>query len=479
MIAVISDLHFEEEASDVIHGKDGHGKLVFRRNLDPAAYYSFVDQMAEEVIRRKTREFELVIAGDLFDFNRTTLWFKDDLRPYVPMDKVSPALELKIINVLEAIAAEPAIKAGLTALRLLAQGRYRPISGSRELREERDFPAEKISIHYLVGNHDRLSNATPAVRGRIRELLGLEGDAPFAHTLLLDDPAVLIRHGHEYDGNNFAIDLTKAPNIPIEVPEEGYSEANFGDVVTIDIAVRLPYLFRRKYGDDAILKDRVLSSVYLRLLQFDDVRPQSALLDYLLDSSGGDFSAEEAWEKVVPVLQELLEEIVGNPFFRHWLSRRAKPWAPAELDAARRLLKLGAWRNRLAREASRKISHFMLGGETDRPELVAQREQLIQNGSIRLVLAGHTHAPQVSLIKADREADRFYINTGTWRNSIPSTPNGRTFGLIKTLTYVMLFSAKEDPKGPGRQFGSFDYWTGYTRHWTDQNDEGAETFPED
>src|SRR5947207_7324894 len=171
MIAVISDLHFEEEASDVIHGKDGHGKLVFRRNLDPAAYYSFVDQMAEEVIRRKTREFELVIAGDLFDFNRTTLWFKDDLRPYVPMDKVSPALELKIINVLEAIAAEPAIKAGLTALRLLAQGRYRPISGSRELREERDFPAEKISIHYLVGNHDRLSNATPAVRGRIRELL--------------------------------------------------------------------------------------------------------------------------------------------------------------------------------------------------------------------------------------------------------------------------------------------------------------------
>ena len=342
MIAVISDLHFEEEASDIIRGEDGHAKLVFRRNLDPAAYYSFIDQMAEEVIRRKTREFDLVIAGDLFDFNRTTMWFKDDLRPYVSIDKVAPALEQKILNILNAVAEEPAIKAALTALRLLAQGRYRPISGSRELREERDFPAAKISIHYLVGNHDRLSNATPGIRRRIRELLGLEGDTPFAHTLLLDDPAVLIRHGHEYDGNNFAIDFAKASAIPGEIPEEGYSEANFGDVVTIDIAVRLPYLFRRKYGDGAILKDRVLSSVYLRLLQFDDVRPQSALLDYMLDPSGGDFSAEEAWEKLVPVLQQLLEEIEENPFFRHWLARRARPCAPAELGAARRLLKLGA-----------------------------------------------------------------------------------------------------------------------------------------
>ena len=120
----------------------------------------------------------------------------------------------------------------------------------------------------------------------------------------------------------------------------------------------------------------------------------------------------------------------------------------------------------------------MMGGDTDRPELMAQREQAIQDDSIRLVLAGHTHSPQLSLIKADPESDRFYINTGTWRNSIPSTPDGRTFGLIKALTYVMLFSAKEDLKGPGRQFGSFDYWTGYTRHWSGQSDEGAEHFEE-
>src|SRR5262245_24424797 len=239
MIAVISDLHFEEEASDIIHGQDGRPDLVFRRNLDPIAYYSFIDQMAEEVARRKTRDFDLVIAGDLFDFNRTVLWFKDDLRPYISLNDISPALEQKLCQILEAIAAEPSIRAALRAFRLLSQGQYRPISGSRELLEPRNFPAEKIMIHYLVGNHDRLSNATPGIRRRIRELLGLEGDAEFGHTLLLEDPAVLIRHGHEYDGNNFALDFAKAPIIPLEIPEEGYSEANFGDVITIDIAVRL------------------------------------------------------------------------------------------------------------------------------------------------------------------------------------------------------------------------------------------------
>jgi Tfp pilus assembly pilus retraction ATPase PilT len=70
MIAVISDLHFEEEASDVIRG---NGKeIVFRRNLDPKAYRSFIAQMANEARRRKAKSFELVIAGDLFDFSRTS-----------------------------------------------------------------------------------------------------------------------------------------------------------------------------------------------------------------------------------------------------------------------------------------------------------------------------------------------------------------------------------------------------------------------
>ena len=227
------------------------------------------------------------------------------------------------------------------------------------------------------------------------------------------------------------------------------------------MAVRLPHLFRRRYGDEQILKDPVLSALYLRLLQFDDVRPQSALLDYMLDDSGGDFSVEEAWEKLVPVMQDLIAEIHDNKFFRYWLSRRAKPWAPAELELARALLQMGGWRNHPAREAARKIARFMMGGEPDQPQLSAMREELVGSNKVRVVLSGHTHSPEVCLIKSDESGDRFYINTGTWRDVIPSTPDGRTFGRMRALTYVTLYSKAEQAES----CNSFDYWTGFTKDW--------------
>ena len=465
MIVVISDLHFEEEASDVVPGRGGRPDVIFRRNLNPSAYRNFMAQMAEQVERRKIKKFQLVIAGDLFDFSRTTLWFGDELRPYVALADVNAELEQKALRILEATAKEPGIQEALEVFRLLAEGKYRSNEGDGS--EEREFPADRIEIFFLPGNHDRLSNATPAIRKRVRELAGVQGAAEFPHYFLADDPAVLIRHGHEYDKNNFAVDLEKADSIPLDVPEEGYSQANFGDFITIDVAVRLPYLFRRKYGDQAILDDPVMAELYKRLLQFDDVRPQSALFDYLLDDSAGDYSAEEAWDRLVPVIQDILDEIHDQKFFRYWLGKRAKPYAPVELDAARGLLKLGGWHNQASRETARKIAHFMMGGDTARPELVAQREELLQRKKVRLVIAGHTHQPEVCLVGSDPGADRFYINTGTWRSRIPSSPDERTFGRMKALTYVMLFSSAEDSRIGNKTLGTFDYWTGYTQHFED------------
>src|SRR5205085_12562025 len=116
----------------------------------------------------------------------TVLWFRDDLRPYLDLSKVDAPLEAKILNILDATTAEEPVKEALTTLKLLAKGRLR--DGSKE----RDFPANRITLNYLIGNHDRLSNATPKIRKRIRELLGLKGDAKFDHTVLREDPSVLI-----------------------------------------------------------------------------------------------------------------------------------------------------------------------------------------------------------------------------------------------------------------------------------------------
>src|SRR5436305_1246131 len=204
MIAVISDLHFEEEASDVIKS-DGR-EIIFRRNLDPRAYRSFIAHMADELRRRKARKFELVIAGDLFDFNRTSLWFADDLRPYVSLKDVSAELERKLLGILEATCAEPAVARTLALFHDLSQGKYQAHSPNSEQWIEQDFPCA-VKITCLAGNHDRLANATPAVRRRIRQLIGQSGDECFGHYALYEDPDVLIRHGHEYDNNNFAVDF--------------------------------------------------------------------------------------------------------------------------------------------------------------------------------------------------------------------------------------------------------------------------------
>ncbi len=465
MIAVISDLHFEEEASDAIPAGDGFDQLSFRRNLDPKAYRSFIAAMADELVRRRLRNFDLVIAGDLFDLNRTGLWFTDELRPYCDLSEVSAALAAKVLRILDATASEPPISGALRSLQLLARGRYLTEHASGEF-EERDFPADRIAIHYIPGNHDRLVNATPQLRQRVRELLGSTGADAFPHVLLFDDPGVLIRHGQEYDINNFGYDLRALKTILPDLPDRAYSAPSFGEFVTIDIAVRLPLLWRGYYGDRQIVQDRILSALYLRLLQFDDVRPQSALLDYLLDDSAGSFSPEQAWERLLPVLQQLLDEIHRHPYFRSWLRKRARPWTPLLLDIARLLLEMGGARNAPAREVARWLSHTFLGGGTELPESFAAREDLVRTGQVRLVLAGHTHSPRVSLMGEGAHDAQFYINTGTWRTSIPATRDRRMFGNMKALTYVMLFGANEDPdRAGGAELGSFDYWTGYTRHW--------------
>jgi hypothetical protein len=79
---------------------------------------------------------------------------------------------------------------------------------------------------------------------------------------------------------------------------------------------------------------------------------------------------------------------------------------------------------------------------------------------------GHTHHPQVCLLGSDPESHRFYVNTAHGENRIPATPDHRTFGRLRALTCLMLFSSSEDRKeGKNNTSGTFDYWTGYTRHW--------------
>jgi predicted phosphodiesterase len=465
MLVVVSDLHFEEEVSDHIVGDGTHPPIVFSRNLGPKAYYRFILMMAAEAVRNGAKRLDLVFAGDIFDVNRTALWFQNEqkARPYSSTDDTSPALETVVLKIMRAIAQEPEINKTLQLFQLLGKGRY--LEGS----EEKEFPVPVI-IHHIAGNHDRMVNATPAIRRTVRELLGMTSSgAPFPRVLTFEAERAIVRHGHEYDRHNFGLDLSETTEIPLHLPEAAYTAAPFGDFATIDIVSRFSHLFRQHHGDNKILASRTLRTVYLRLLEFDDLRPQRALLNYVLHMPEEGMSPVTVWKTIEPVIYRLLEEVHNHPFLEFWLDKMDKKWRLDAIDAIQGVLDGKLWRlTGIPLGLAQFISNTAIGGykEESGPHYYAAREQAIRSGEYQFLVGGHTHTPAVELIAADRMGERYYIDSGTWRNRVPATPDFKAFGRLKALTYVMLYGPDEDLGTEERpKLSSVDFWSGVTQRW--------------
>jgi hypothetical protein len=108
MLVVISDLHFEEEKTDTI-SCPGRDPVIFRRNIQGRAYTQFIAKLAGEARGNHARRLDMVLAGDIFDLHRTSMWFDpdvSDVRPYVSCSQVIAQLEEKVLRILDAIAAE-------------------------------------------------------------------------------------------------------------------------------------------------------------------------------------------------------------------------------------------------------------------------------------------------------------------------------------------------------------------------------------
>jgi UDP-2,3-diacylglucosamine pyrophosphatase LpxH len=466
MLVVISDLHFEEELSDHLPGSGSFPPVTVSRNLPAIMFHSFVAHLANEARRNEARRLDLVLAGDLFDIHRTSLWFTDNpgrLRPYVACNEVDQALEAMILRVLMAIMEEREVNAALEIFRLLAQGRYRE-------QEEKDFPVP-ASLYYLPGNHDRLANASPGVRRAVRDALGIEGDsAPFPHVLTFEPERALIRHGHEYDRYNFSLELAAGERIPVHLPDDAYSQAPFGDFATVDIASRMPHAFRKYHGDTPIVSDRVLRTVYERLLEFDDLRPQSAMLPFLLNIPEPHVDPVLVWRAIEPVVRQMLDDLNDDPFLTHWLDQMDKKWQLDAIDVVQAALRLKSWRLAgIPLGLARFVSNTTISGwkEQEQPQAFAVAEQLVADGSARFVVAGHTHRPATELLAHGSAGEQYYVNTGTWRNRIPAAADYTGFGRLKAMTYAIIYGPDEDPgahRRPGK-IASLDVWSGVTQRW--------------
>jgi len=439
MLIVISDIHLEECTLGV------HPALRVNRNLDAKAYQKFIRGIAKEAAVNHARSVDLVLAGDILELNHSNIWYENGVKPYINAKEITPGSEheKKILRLLDLIGEEEKVAASLAVIRDFST-----------------YFSTDFHLHYLLGNHDRLVNATPATRAKARALLGLPGsDAPLPHTFTYmdhDKPLAFVRHGHEYDPMNFSANYRTASLIPANIPLQEYEAAPVDDFSAIELVYKLPYLFASHYGTQTILQNENLQHLYFRLVEFQDVRPQSALINFLLTMPG--FTRRQVWQYLEPIILKAVNDLRKDPYLN----------SPAmQGNILRKIVRLNPWHKnipyRLVHRASNSITNRIGKNEQDLP---AGREELLQkNGdSVRCVISGHTHQPQVALLDAQDGVERYYFNSGTWRNQVPVSPNQASFGRIKTFSNVVVYGADENHSHTEtRSTWSFDFSAGFSQ----------------
>jgi UDP-2,3-diacylglucosamine pyrophosphatase LpxH len=455
MLAIISDLHFQETTFDCLRYRAGQivRQIGVRRNVKASAFERLTARIEEAAARRKSTEIHLVLAGDIFEILRAPPWFfgpDKQVRPVDPVgadDSANP-LRRKVETILTILERDKDHAEVWAAIRGFV---------ARHSRRR-----AKVTVHFVPGNHDRLVNAWPGVRRQVRRMLGMDGSNgdPFPARLDFAGPApvdygVRIRHGHEYDAANFAWSARNQAALDREWPD--YLRPAFGDHVTVDVAMRLPLAFRAHYAQAlrgvTMAKTRLpapadMRRLYLALTEFDDVRPASLLLDYLATH----VAPMAPFKTLKPILRDVVETAAANLFF----TKQASAHAPGLL------LKLLPFlvKNVPARTLEQVVRRFSISSvDLGSPPAEHALAEFRLGDGIRLVVAGHTHRPElVPLAGQPAPADAFYLNSGTWRTTLPYGVNG--FGRLRACTMIFCYNSAEQAAGPddGRWFES---WTGH------------------
>lgn len=452
MLVIISDLHLQHIADDVVRYRRGADVLEVgvRRNVGARPLHLLFAEIADNVARSGAKQVDLVLAGDIFELMRTPVWFYGGLalRPISPIGDDVDANPMRAVveNILHHVAQE-----NLEFFGALQGFSHR----GRFLRGADDTPESlpsgvTVTVHFIPGNHDRLVDAWPSIRARIRTLLGMaEGDQPFPRTV--ERPGVLIRHGHEYDDYNNGGLATSPPT------RDEYLKPCFGDFVTVDVAARLAVAFRAHYGAELRASDedgRRMRELYLALTEFDDLRPASLLLTYL--AGHVETKGEQILEILRPILRDVFETARASAFLRNEVSRLG---TKDYLHGVTGALIDDALKTLSAQRLTQLITHFAehTDGSDDAPATRAAHERGLAEGTLEVVVAGHTHAPdQVALVERGHGRHAaYFLDSGTWRTRMDQGV-GNAFGRLRAYTMVFVYQGDEYA-GERR----FETWTGH------------------
>jgi len=351
---------------------------------------------------------ELCIVGDFIDIVRSVHWLKGPHRPYhEPEGKMLDAIDEIVASIIQRE------QAFFDALRTQVQ-------------------AERLRIHYVLGNHDRLLKHAQKARTRLWEAMTGEHDPEvvFPDQKIFRKHGVLAYHGHTGD----FICSSRDGSAPLS------------DIFGLELIVRFPGALRERLGRDLPHLDDI-----------DDVRPIYAVPSWIRQighwERGLMRPASETWG-------DLVEEFLENDSFDDWIRRQKKVGGVNPGAQIKRMLALSTGKV-LAKASDKRLTrmfktmqHLFDGKFAERAAGKLQKDKY---GGLRYVVNGHSHFPSMTPLGHVDAGEAVYFNSGTWRtvHQIGTHTSGRpTFLPYDAMSYIVFFG-DDDPLGR-----EFEWWTG-------------------
>jgi UDP-2,3-diacylglucosamine pyrophosphatase LpxH len=427
MLVFISDIHFVDETAG-------------EHNIPPAAFEGVFQDLKK--YGGKPEEIKIIFLGDIFDLNRTTYWLDkpESERPWgVGGDPAK--VEAHANKIFDDIIQKNAKT-------------FEILKGSLKDRFQLDVEPERI---YIPGNHDRLCNMYATLRVKVRTNMGISAGNPqdgFLHMFAdKNSYKVIAWHGHEFDVMNYEGAATYT--------EADYVQVPIGDLITTEIAARLPYAIMKHVDEmNPPLPIDERENLKKNFEQIENVRPYSALFDWL-------FYHVSEKPNLKKEINEAIKDIVNNfnnlPYLKRWYKRHDKwnVFTSDEADKLQQAMRLFKLFDIDAAENLMKIYSKIYGSPDDLPMdnsdkvlIDKAREFLTHTSEYRYCVMGHTHNPmQVPIRVTSAGLEQMYLNTGTWRKRYVKGQAGGFIGL-KNLTYTTIYSEQESKKQ------RFETWTG-------------------
>ena len=426
MLVFVSDLHF-------VDGTAGE------HNVPTDAFRIFLEAIRLAAERRREEgcpvdNIRIVFLGDIFDLLRTEQWFLVPISER-PWGSNAKKIEERANRIFDDITVKNRQTFDLLGSSLV---------------DAAGFHVEPERI-YVPGNHDRLCNRYASLRKKVRQNLGIApGSGAFDHTFQDIDHGVFARHGHEYDKFNYEGGLNYQYADYMRVP--------IGDPITTELVAALPWQVMQ-HATVKKLPAEAQQALRRNLEEIENVRPVSAMLEWLLYQVKNNLKVKEAIEETV---DELVVKFEKLPFVKKWYDHHDKwtDWMD-EADKIQAVLFL--------LKTFRVFSSEKWLPLLEKVKILFAKDELLESASaeyanldsrIRYVVYGHTHEPLQAAVRlvpgTPQPISHVYLNTGTWRTRFHRCGQGLGFIGWKNLTYVTFWTKQERRL----DFPSFETWTG-------------------